>query len=462
MPVKRHKLAVLFMLALVALPLTSCGPNEPDIRAEDVDTAQVVTWIEETAFPLSATDMTDDTSDLEWLRETIGNARIVGLGDQTNGTKESITLNKRITDFLLEEMGFTLIATSSCSWGDSLTTDRYVSEGKGRSRGAREGFTSPLDFSEEILNTLVWARRYKVHHPETPLHLVGINLLSPHTSFEWCKNILLGAGCTLRQSTLRDIERLEYLHFRMWGDRDKQADYFTLATSLMDEIKGIIPDYEHKLTPLELAIIERIPKAHAQYEEYLRIIDETEDANEAGWYQQAFDYYNQCLDETLSWWMDALGTESKIVLWAHNGEIAKQWPEAGVVSLGQHLSSTHGKDYITIGFSAGGGIVYAPQRDGGDYLGYGQGLVPEPILESYESVLCNTTLADYALDLRDLEPRSNISVWMNESRPFKILGDTRHTTHSHLDTAFNTPHTLPAMFDLILHVQFTRGIEQVY
>lgn len=459
---KWYRVAMLSLLYLLSLLLVSCSPDVPAIEAEDVDTAQVIEWIDETAFPLATTEIVDDTSDLEWLREAVGDARIVGLGDQTNGTKESITLNNRIIEFLLEEMEFSVIATTSCSWGHSLAADRYVSEGKGSPRGARRAFTPPFNFSEAILDFLVWARRFKIHQTEVPLHLVGINPLSPHQSFEWCKNILLGAGYTFPQATLRMIERLENGYSKIWGDQDEQSEYFALASELVDRIQKLLPDYETKLAAWEQSIIARIPRSLTQLEEYLQIVNDVSEPNDAGWHQQAFDFYNQCMAENMSWWMNTLGEDAKVIVCGHNSEIAKRWPEAGVTPLGQHLSESSGDDYVSFGFSTGGGIVYALQREGEESLGYGPGVVPEPIQDSFESVLCNTSLTDYALDLRSLSPDSDIAVWMNASRPFKLLGDNLHTTHRFLDTAYNTSHTLPLMFDLLLHVQFTRGLERAY
>jgi erythromycin esterase len=456
------RVALRVLLGFLLIALIGCNSDVPEITAEDVDTANVIAWIEANAFPLEATELVDDASDLEWLREAVGDAKIVGLGDQTNGTRESITLNNRIIEFLLKEMEFSVIASTSCSWGHSLTADRYVSEGKGRSRGAREAFVPPFNYSVTILDFLVWARRYKVYQPEVPLHFVGVNPLSPHQSFEWCKNILLGAGCTFPQATLRMIERLEYVYSKMLGDRDRQTEYFAQASELMDKIQDLLPNYETKLTALERSIIERIPRSLAQLEEYLQIANDTSEPNAAGWQQQAFDFYNQCMAENMSWWIDTLGKNAKVIVCGHNSEIAKHWAETSLTPLGQHLSESYGEDYVSFGFSVGGGIVYALQREGEEFVGYGQGVVPAPIENSYESVLCNTSLTDYALDLRRLSPNSDTVLWMNESRPFKLLGDNRHTTHRFLNTAYNTFHTLPKMFDVILHVQFTRGLERSY
>ena len=462
MPNKWYRAMMISFFCLLPLSLVGCDPDAPTITAEDVATEDVVTWIEETAYPLDTTEMVEDSSDLEWLRDAVGNARVVGLGDQTNGTKEFLTLKNRITEFLIEEMGFSTIAITFSSWGHSLTADRFVSEGKGRAKSVRENLTHPFSLSGEFLNIILWAGRYKSYHPEVPLHFVGLNSLSPHASFEWCKNILLGAGFTFPQASLRTIERLDRAHPKLWGDLDERSKYFSLAEAFVDEVLEILPEYRFKLSALELEIIRRMPRALEQHKEYLQIVDAANESNAAGWRQETFDFYNQCMAENFSWWVDVLGEDTKIILWGHNSQIAEQWDEAGIKPLGQLLAAHYGEQYVSLGFSTGEGIASAVRYTEGKYEWFSQSLVPAPIEDSYETVLCATSIADYALDLRILNPTSDEALWMNNSRPFKLLGELAFTVHPHLQNAYATLHTLPEMFDLIVHLQFTRGIDIVY
>lgn len=53
---------------------------------------------------------TIDNDDLEPLREVVGNARLVGLGETAHYSAEMTQLRDRITRFLVTELGFSILA----------------------------------------------------------------------------------------------------------------------------------------------------------------------------------------------------------------------------------------------------------------------------------------------------------------------------------------------------------------
>ncbi|MCP4659867.1 MAG: hypothetical protein GY856_31070, partial [bacterium] len=71
---------------------------------------EVVAWIHEHAIPLATPEAEQGFDDLRPVRELIGDARVVGLGEATHGTREFFQLKHRMLEFLVEEMGFTVFA----------------------------------------------------------------------------------------------------------------------------------------------------------------------------------------------------------------------------------------------------------------------------------------------------------------------------------------------------------------
>src|SRR5262245_8813665 len=64
-------------------------------------------------------------ADLAWLRRTVGDARIVGLGESTHGASELFRLKHRTLRFLVEELGFRSIAWEE-DWTIGLQVNRYL------------------------------------------------------------------------------------------------------------------------------------------------------------------------------------------------------------------------------------------------------------------------------------------------------------------------------------------------
>ncbi|HXY41772.1 MAG TPA: carboxypeptidase regulatory-like domain-containing protein, partial [Vicinamibacteria bacterium] len=71
---------------------------------------EAVAWIRRQAHPLTTVEPGRSLADLEPLRAVVGEARVVGLGEATHGTREFFQLKHRLLEFLVERMGFTVLA----------------------------------------------------------------------------------------------------------------------------------------------------------------------------------------------------------------------------------------------------------------------------------------------------------------------------------------------------------------
>ena len=96
-------------------------------------------WASHEAVPLVTVDPNPALDDFVALRPSIGDARIVGLGESVHGASELLTLKHRTLRFLVERMGFRSVAWEE-DWTTGLEIDRYIRTGKGdvdRARCAR-------------------------------------------------------------------------------------------------------------------------------------------------------------------------------------------------------------------------------------------------------------------------------------------------------------------------------------
>jgi erythromycin esterase len=125
--------------------------------------------------------------------------------------------------------------------------------------------------------------------------------------------------------------------------------------------------------------------------------------------------------------------EAKIVLWAHNGHVARNaW------SMGYELAAAYGKEYLPIGFATGKGNYRAIKQ--------GEGLVTnalqEPPAGSWEARLANVGKALLFVDLRSAPPE------LREPIPMRSIGALA------MDQQFH-PHEAPAFFDLLIYIEET-------
>ena len=89
------------------------APQAASVSSESQWNARV-RWLAANSFPVRSIDPEDaDFSDLQFLREIIGKARVVQLGDQTHGDGATIYARGRLIRFLHEQMGFDVLAWES-------------------------------------------------------------------------------------------------------------------------------------------------------------------------------------------------------------------------------------------------------------------------------------------------------------------------------------------------------------
>ena len=159
--------SVLLLSAGVALGCDDdfAGPIPiDDINPPPVPEA-VVDWIKGNAIPISSAVPTGSFSDLEPLRELIGDARVVALGEATHGTREFFQMKHRLLRFLVQEMGFNVFAMEA-SMPESVRMDRYVKGAPGDPAELLSGLYFWTWNTEEVLALIEWMRSYN----EDPSH----------------------------------------------------------------------------------------------------------------------------------------------------------------------------------------------------------------------------------------------------------------------------------------------------
>ena len=90
----------------------------------NTDTQKRIGWLEKKAVKITSSNINKKKfKDLMPLKEKIGDARIVLLGEQTHGHGTTHRMKSRLIRFLHEEMGFNVLA-----WESSLPGCRAVDE----------------------------------------------------------------------------------------------------------------------------------------------------------------------------------------------------------------------------------------------------------------------------------------------------------------------------------------------
>lgn len=127
------------------------------VRADDELPA--VAWLKANAHPFTTVEAGHGFDDLAFLEKAIGDARVVGLGEATHGTREHFQMKHRLLEFLATKMGFTVFAIEA-SMPESYRVDRYVSGGTGDPAALVGGMYFWTWNTEEVLDMVKWMRAF--------------------------------------------------------------------------------------------------------------------------------------------------------------------------------------------------------------------------------------------------------------------------------------------------------------
>lgn len=116
-------------------------------------------WLRTNAIPLRTPDAGSGFDDLQPLKQIIGNARVVGLGEATHGTREFFRMKHRMVEFLATEMGFTIFSIEA-NMPEAYRVNDYVLRGRGDPKRLLAGMYFWTWNTQEVLDMIEWMREF--------------------------------------------------------------------------------------------------------------------------------------------------------------------------------------------------------------------------------------------------------------------------------------------------------------
>jgi len=328
--------------SLVAFSLAASGSGEVP--------QEVTEWLVESARVLDAIEPSASAADLSFLRDAVGSARIVALGEATHGTHEFYTLKHRIFRFLVEEMGFCAIAFEMGA-AEACIVNRYVHTGEGAqsAEDVLRVFQMFLASTQEMVELVEWMRRYNETAPEgRTVSFFGFDMQSPFAALQYVVDYLSRAA----PSAAPDVaERLDCLLAFIYRHREYKAAALSPSNgrpvewtpcgrtlqSLVDWMADHRADLVAATNECEYMQAAYCLRVAQQGEWFLTRYPLTD-----ALYQRDHDMADN-VDELLR----LGGSGAKIVLWAHNSHVMG----IGGFHLGPLLRERHRDDLVIAGFA---------------------------------------------------------------------------------------------------------------
>jgi len=374
----------------------------------------ITRWLRDNAHPLRTLDPADDDlSDLEPLRDIVGDARVVAIGESTHRIHEFYQLRHRLTRFLVRELGFTAFVMES-GFPEGLAVHDWVLGGPGDPADLLDrGVTYHMGKCAELRDHLEWLRANTVRFYGMD---VSDSSASARPAVDACLTFLDDADRDYAESLRRELAPLfDYLP----ADRTGLA----WAAPALGAYLALDPRVRNELTARIGALAERMQAQRVVYsaatgrERYETALRCAATARHTDAFLQAMaaaphrtyagaNIRDAAMAENVEW---ILGREERIVVTAANGHV-QRWPfsipllmPAGMTALGEHLAASLGERMVVIASAFGGGTLFLhrPVPDGppGHTEVFTQDLdSPDP--GSLDALLATAGLPRYLLDLR--------------------------------------------------------------
>jgi protein-L-isoaspartate(D-aspartate) O-methyltransferase len=303
------------------------------------------------------------------LFDRFAKRRIVLLGEASHGTSEFYRARAAITKRLIEAHGFTIVAVEA-DWPDAAAADRYV-----RHRPARFGVEQPFQRfptwmwrNTDVDAFLGWMRTYNENlKPKRRAGFYGLDIYNMRGSIaavlEYLDKVDPEAAAVARE---------RYACLTPWQKEPSTYGRAVLTAGYRKCEQAVI-DQCRELLQRRLEYTVQDGESFLDAAQNARLIASAERYYRIMYYggAESWNLRDTHMFETLGHLLEAGGTQSKAVVWAHNSHIGDaRYTEMGAVreelNIGQLCRERFGDQAALIGFGTHTGTVAAASEWDGD------------------------------------------------------------------------------------------------
>jgi erythromycin esterase-like protein len=412
----------------------------------------------------AAIPLTGGVRDRDALLDVVGEARLVLLGEASHGTHEFYQDRARITRWLIEDKGFTIVAAEA-DWPDAYRVNRFV-RGAGRDTTAIDALADFRRFpawmwrNADVVDFVDWLRQHNDRvGAGAAVGFYGLDLYSLAASTEAVLAYLAkvdpdAAARARRRYACFDHAEEEgaqaYGYGATLGLRPSCED--EVVAQLL-ELRRNAADYAQRdgqIAADEFFAAEQNARVVKNAERYYRTMFRGRD--------ESWNVRDRHMAETLDGllaYFDRRGPLAKAVVWAHNSHLgdarATSMAERGELNLGQLVRERYGRDSVTIGFTTYEGTVTAAS----DWGAPAEQKRVRPALPGTYEALFHESGADRFL-LRLGNGAGAVVDALAGPRLERAIGVIYLPRTERLSHYFEA--RLPEQFDAVIHIDRTRAV----
>ena len=442
---------ILLLFSFLLIALVACAQSSPLTKTPVLSSDPVIRWIQQHAIPLRTPTPGGSGADLAPLKQIVGTASIVGLGEETHGTHEFIEMKARLVEFLISHMGFTAFIMEN-DWGSSQQLDTYINGGPGNLKTIMTKALFGIWQTQEYEQLLAWLRAYNDNPAHTvKIHFLGMDLQAfDQDDFDTVENYVqkvdpkLGTLVdNLYKPLIANGVGSTSAYYQLAASTKQQ--YQDQAQQVYDLLQSNQQRYSNALSPQQFALVLQNARILVETATYLNATTSTEAL--AHYYQR-----DTFMAENVEWIDEHdAGAHPKIMIWAHDGHIANDttYGTQDGRNMGGELRAHYHQSYLPIGTT----LYQGTFRTYTFYPSNKVQTISPASSNTYNYTLGQAGLPLYMLDLRTI-PSGAVSNWAHSSSIFLLYGWRGENLSASAQ--------LSQWFDVIIHIQNTTPSEYFY
>ncbi len=408
--VARIRAAVCCAACLAIAVSGSTTGHSPQAAQEGADA--FIVWAKRNAQPIASTRPGPNTDDLMALRQVVGKARVVGVGESIHWSREFLGLRHRIVQFLVERMGFTAVALES-GLPESKAVYDYVLGADARPGMWEQGFTSGMGRHRESRELVEWMRAYNRNPAHTRkirfygMDVAGYGSWAPKVRqiLDYLERVEPPYATAVRDRLLPLVES-----FAKSGLIETQDAYSALPAAERQAIAAQVSEVADRFELRRLDYLSR--SSLEDYDWAYRIAVNVRyacmiAADSRNWYPGWG--RDPVMAQNIRWIRGREGPDGGVVVLAHNGHVQTSKATAvsantiadivKLVPTGLFLDDLLGEDYRTIGFTFNRGVMGVE--------------LPPASADSFDGAMARVGLPIYFIDLGRVPKAGPVRQWLD-------------------------------------------------
>ena len=425
LPQRFCTLQILLLLTLAS----SLSAQPSDTQAE-----AVTDWLNSSLHPLESSA----TASLDPLREMVGKARIVGLGESLHSASEPMAFRNQLLRFLVTELGFSALVLES-GLVESKVLNDYVLNGTGNLDSAvAQGISHGFDKFQQNVELIRWLRQYNSAQNDAAdkVQVFGMDTSGSPGNLGATRKPDTALAYTLQYLSEADPAAGAKFQQRIAAYLPALAGtngYGTLPIAERNSLTAAIEDmislisrrefaYTRQTSPYEYAWGKRAAISARQVDSWFRRMPENWVlADGLDWHAESQIIRDQIMADNVDWVLQQLPADARIMVFASNGHMAAtewtnpSWFEASANSdnvstpYGAYARARHGVDFVNIFNMLSEGEIYfcgaanpTPLDIGSAEASWG------------ESAFAQASADEYLIDLRTVPP--TVANWLQQTK----------------------------------------------